>query len=84
MRRKGEQRCLALALRLSAHRLIAERTDTPPVLVLDDVLSELDTSRSTALLRHLPAGQVLITTASPLPPEAHPERTLRIVAGTVV
>ena len=53
---QGEQRTLALALRLAAHRLVAERTGSTPVLVLDDVLSELDPGRATALLDHLPAG----------------------------
>jgi DNA replication and repair protein RecF len=81
---QGEQRCLALALRLAAHRLIAEKAETAPVLVLDDVLSELDSSRAAALLSHLPAGQVLITTASELPPDAHPERIVRISSGTVL
>ena len=41
---QGEQRTLALAMRLAAHRLVAERTGSTPVLVLDDVLSELDPS----------------------------------------
>ena len=81
---QGEQRTLALALRLAGHRLVAERTDATPVLVLDDVLSELDPDRATALLANLPAGQVVITTASPLPPAAEPERVLEIDAGTVV
>ncbi len=81
---QGEQRCLALALRLAAHRMIADKVGTPPILVLDDVLSELDPSRATALLRHLPSGQVLITTAGNLPDDAHPDRVLRIVAGTVI
>ena len=64
---QGEQRTLALALRLAAHRLVAERTGSTPVLVLDDVLSELDPERATALLANLPPGQVVITSASPLP-----------------
>jgi DNA replication and repair protein RecF len=81
---QGEQRTLALALRLAAHRLVAERTESTPVLVLDDVLSELDPDRSTALLAHLPAGQVVITTASPLPPAASPERIIEIADGKVV
>jgi DNA replication and repair protein RecF len=80
---QGEQRTLALALRLAAHELITERTGSPPVLVLDDVLSELDDSRATALLGHLPEGQVIITSASELPPTAHAERTLRVEAGRV-
>ena len=81
---QGEQRTLALALRLAAHRLVAERTESTPVLVLDDVLSELDPDRAAALLSNLPEGQVIITSASPLPPSAHPERVIEIAAGTVV
>ncbi len=81
---QGEQRCLALALRLASHRLIAERTGSPPVLVLDDVLSELDATRATALLSHLPVGQVLMTTAAALPIDAHPDSVVHISAGTVI
>ena len=81
---QGEQRTLALAMRLAAHRLVAERTDSTPVLVLDDVLSELDPDRATALLANLPPGQIVITTASPLPPAAAPERIIEIAAGAVV
>lgn len=79
---QGEQRTLALALRLASHRLVAERTGSAPVLVLDDVLSELDPGRSTALLRNLPAGQVVLTTAAALPEAAHPDTVLRIEGGT--
>lgn len=81
---QGEQRTLALALRLAAHRLVAERTGSTPVLVLDDVLSELDPRRSTALLRHLPPGQVVLTTAGVLPDAAHPDAIVRIEAGCVL
>ena len=81
---QGEQRTLALALRLGAHRLVAERTGSTPVLVLDDVLSELDAHRAAALLRSLPAGQVVITTAGAIPDAAHPDRVIRIEAGAVV
>ena len=80
---QGEQRTLALALRLAAHRLVTERTGTAPVLVLDDVLSELDEGRTTALLQHIPLGQVIITTAPELPPAAKADRILRIEAGRV-
>jgi DNA replication and repair protein RecF len=80
---QGEQRTLALALRLAGHRLVAERSGSAPVLVLDDVLSELDVERATALLGHLPPGQVVLTTASALPEAARPDAIVRIVAGTV-
>jgi DNA replication and repair protein RecF len=80
---QGEQRTLALALRLASHRLVTERTGSAPVLVLDDVLSELDDHRATALLHHLPQGQVIITTASELPTAARADHVLRVEAGSV-
>jgi len=80
---QGEQRTLALALRLAAHRLIAERVGSTPILVLDDVLSELDEGRATALLDDLPAGQIVITSAAPLPEAARPDRVIRIADGAV-
>jgi DNA replication and repair protein RecF len=80
---QGEQRTLALALRLAGHRLVTERTGSAPVLVLDDVLSELDDHRATSLLGHLPAGQVIITTASELPPAARADHVVRVVSGRV-
>jgi DNA replication and repair protein RecF len=80
---QGEQRTLALAMRLGTHRLVAERAGSAPVLVLDDVLSELDPGRCTALLGNLPAGQVVLTTAGPLPEAAHPDATVRIERGMV-
>ena len=49
----------------------------------DDVLSELDPRRSTALLQHLPTGQVVLTTAGVLPDAAHPDAVVRIDAGAV-
>ncbi len=81
---QGEQRSLALALRLAAHRVVAVATGTPPVLLLDDVFSELDPGRSDALLAHLPAGQTILTTAGALPPGARPDQTLTIHDGTIV
>ena len=80
---QGEQRTFALALRLAGHRLLTERHGAAPLLVLDDVLSELDPHRSAALLHHLPRGQVVLTTAVALPEAAHPRRVLRVAAGTV-
>ncbi len=64
---QGEQRCLALALRLSLHAVVRERTTLRPTLLLDDVFSELDPARSRALVAELPAGQAILTTASPVP-----------------
>ena len=76
---QGEQRSLALALRLAAHHVITEVTGSAPILLLDDVFSELDPDRSDALLANLPPGQTLLTSASGLPPKASPELILRVV-----
>jgi DNA replication and repair protein RecF len=81
---QGECRTLALALRLGIHRLVTDVVGTAPLLILDDVLSELDPQRCEALLGHMPQGQVLITTAQPLPPAAHPDTIIHIAHGTVV
>ncbi|MFM8237566.1 MAG: DNA replication and repair protein RecF, partial [Actinomycetota bacterium] len=80
---QGEQRTLALALRLAGHRVVAEVTGAAPVLLLDDVFSELDPLRSAALVRELPTGQTLLTTAGAVPDAVVPERRLRVSAGCV-
>ena len=80
---QGEQRSLALALRLAAHRVVTDSTGTPPILLLDDVFSELDPDRSWALLAHLPVGQTLLSSATGLPPGATPEQTYRIEDGSI-
>jgi len=80
---QGEQRSLALALRLAAHRLVTAETGTPPVLLLDDVFSELDPERSDALLAHLPHGQTVLTSAAGLPPRARPDKVLHIDGGCI-
>lgn len=81
---QGEQRSLALALRLAAHRTVTDEVGEPPVLLLDDVFSELDADRTAALVAHLPDGQVLLTTAGDVPPGAFPALTLRVHEGKVV
>lgn len=80
---QGESRTLALAIRLGIHRMVTESVGTAPLLVLDDVLSELDPYRCDALLRNLPPGQVLITAASPLPPTASCDAVLTVASGVV-
>jgi DNA replication and repair protein RecF len=80
---QGEQRSMALALRLAAHRLVADALDDVPVLLLDDVFSELDPGRTEALLHHLPPGQAVLTTAGPLPAGAQPQQVVTVTAGTL-
>ena len=78
---QGEQRCTALALRLATHEL--RRGDLPeaPVLLLDDVFSELDATRAAALVELLPPGQVLLTTAVDPPSVVHAGRVVEVAGG---
>jgi DNA replication and repair protein RecF len=61
---QGEQRTAAIALRLGLLRVVADTVGEPPLLLLDDVLSELDRERRTGLFEVLgAAGQTIITAA---------------------
>lgn len=62
---QGEQRTTALALRLAVHRAVTERTGSAPILLLDDVFSELDEGRANRLAAALPMAQTLISSARP-------------------
>jgi DNA replication and repair protein RecF len=64
--------------------VVTDVTGEPPVLLLDDVFSELDPHRSAALVRHLPAGQAIVTTAGILPPALTAERTVHVRGGSLV
>jgi DNA replication and repair protein RecF len=77
---QGEQRSLALALRLGGHELVHRERGVDPLLLLDDVFSELDPVRSDRLLGLLPAGQTLVSTASPLPRALHPAAVIDLEA----
>jgi DNA replication and repair protein RecF len=81
---QGEQRTLALALRLAGHWLIASIVGSDPVLLLDDVFSELDPTRAAALVAHLPATQTLLTTAGTVPPGINAKQQLRVRSGQVI
>ena len=61
---EGQQRTLALALRLAQAELIRDRRGSPPIYLLDDVFGELDTERRRRLLGALPsdAQRILTTT----------------------
>lgn len=80
---QGEQRTLALSLRLGTHLLLTERHSEPPLLLLDDVFSELDRFRTAALFEALPAGQAVLTTAVVLPQEADPAAVYTAIPGAL-
>jgi len=59
---QGQQRTAALSLKLSEIKLIEEEMGEKPILLLDDVLSELDNDRQSYLINSLGGNQLFITT----------------------
>jgi DNA replication and repair protein RecF len=81
---QGEQRLTVLALLLAEAELIQERRDFAPLLLLDDVLSELDPGRRELLAQRLEQlGQTVVTatTAQALP--RSPAQLLEVTPGRV-
>ena len=82
---QGEQRSLALALRLATHHYIEAIVEDAPLVLLDDVFSELDEGRATRLVACLPDAQIVITTATGTVPDGvQPGRSLELRAGALV
>jgi DNA replication and repair protein RecF len=82
---QGEQRTAVLALLLAEAQLLGDRAEDPPLLLLDDVLSELDPVRRRVLAEQIQGrGQTLVTatTADALPME--PAQLLEVSPGRVV
>ena len=83
---QGQQRVAMLALLLAEARALSEATAEAPMLLLDDVLSELDDDRRTSLLGGVPAGcQVLVTSTTDraVPAGApRPAQVIDVAAGS--
>lgn len=58
---QGQQRSTALAMKIAQAKIISEQTGEAPVMLLDDVLSELDAGRQSFILENIEGMQVLIT-----------------------
>jgi DNA replication and repair protein RecF len=58
---QGQQRYAVLALKLAELQVLEEETGEPPVLLLDDVMSELDSRRRNALIEGMGSAQVFVT-----------------------
>jgi DNA replication and repair protein RecF len=81
---QGEQRLAVLALLLAEAELIVDRRGVPPLLLLDDVLSELDPERRRILAaRVATAGQALITATDAAMLPAEPDQLLEVTHGEV-
>ena len=85
---QGEQRLAVLSLLLAEAELVSEQRGFPPLLLLDDVLSELDPERRRILAARVRAyGQSVITTTSAAALPDDPDQLLEVrasAAGTVV
>jgi DNA replication and repair protein RecF len=87
---QGQQRLVVLALKAAEIDVIEELRGVRPILLLDDVSSELDRSRTAALFEFvgLQAGQLFLTTTRPelIDTSASPRedrRDFRVVGGAV-
>lgn len=81
---QGEQRTAILALVLAEARSLVERTGSAPLVLLDDVLSELDTTRRLALGELLAdGGQTVVTATSPDLLPVVPAQALVVTPGRV-
>lgn len=78
---QGEQRTAVLALVVAEAELLVEQRGAPPLLLLDDVFSELDEPHRRALVGGLPAGAQALVTATErrVYPERGPEPALVVV-----
>ncbi len=61
---EGQQRTLALALKIAQARVFAAEENSPPLLLIDDIFGELDPARRNRLLQALPATAQKLVTAT--------------------
>ena len=83
---QGQQRTAALSLKLSEIYLVKEKIKDTPILLLDDVLSELDSNRQTYLLDCIHDIQTLITCTGLddfVSNQFHINKVFRVIKGEV-
>jgi len=83
---QGQQRTAALSLRLAERELIKKETGEDAILLLDDVMSELDSDRQERLLGSFGENQIFITAAGPFRDEAlklRAAKVMRIEGGRI-
>jgi DNA replication and repair protein RecF len=78
---QGEQRLGVLSLLLAEADLLEERGGSAPLLLLDDVLSELDEHRRATLAQLLPTGQAVVTTTTREAYPGEPAQLVRVTPG---
>ena len=84
---QGQQRTAVLAIKLAVAQWVREKTGEHPVLLLDDVLSELDLPRQRNLLAALSGAQVVLTVTHGhdiLPTDASDAKVFRVANGIIL
>jgi len=80
---QGQQRSIALAMKLAEGELIKEKTGEYPVFLLDDIMSELDDKRQSYITERILGRQVFITACNSLPEKIKGGRMFRVSKGII-
>ena len=83
---QGQQRTVALSLKLAEIELVKRMVDDKPILLLDDVMSELDANRRDALLEAIRDTQTIITCTGYddfIKKQLKINRIYKVTAGTI-
>ncbi len=80
---QGQQRSAVLAMKLAEADVLAEWLGDAPVLLLDDVLSELDEERQAYLLNHIGGRQTIVTTCDSAAFTRTSGRLVTVQAGAI-
>ncbi len=81
---QGQQRSIVLSLKLAEAKMLWEYFDEPPVVLLDDVLSEIDRNRQEFLLDNSKGCQTFITGCEPPVTEGENIKVFTISNGEVI
>ncbi|MFZ5424242.1 MAG: DNA replication/repair protein RecF [Patescibacteria group bacterium] len=76
---RGQQRAALLALKISEMDFINEATGMRPVLLLDDIFSELDYKHKQAVFKVIPLQQTIITSAEPIDLEEFSSQEMSVI-----
>lgn len=81
---QGQQRTAVLALKVAEYTVMRERSGEAPLLLLDDVLSELDEDRATAFLGEIGMYDQAFVTATHLPAGLPPSASIARISNATV
>lgn len=81
---QGQNRIACLALKFSLYEIVKEEIDEDPILILDDVLSELDKIHQEKLIKYLENVEQTFITCTELNDQLKKYSTYEIVDGTVI